>query len=112
MNAVDATQFETYRPLMFSIAYRMRGSATDAEGIVQEAYLRYQATAPEQIVSPKAFLSTVVTRLCLNQLRSAKAQRESYLLLRVRAQIYCSEKERRQRWNCKSLTPKQIIVLS
>jgi len=79
MNAVDVTQFETYRPLMFSIAYRMLGSATDAEDIVQEAYLRYQATAPSQIVSPKAFLSTVVTRLCLNQLRSAKAQRESYL---------------------------------
>jgi RNA polymerase sigma-70 factor (ECF subfamily) len=79
MNAVDATQFETYRPLMFSIAYRMLGSATDAEDIVQEAYLRYRATAPAQIVSPKAFLTTVVTRLCLNQLRSAKAQRESYL---------------------------------
>ncbi len=79
MNAVDATQFETYRPLMFSIAYRMLGSATDAEDIVQEAYLRYQATPPDQIVSPKAFLSMVVTRLCLNQLRSARAQRESYL---------------------------------
>ena len=63
MNAVDATQFETYRLLMFSIAYRMLGSTTDAEDIVQEAYLRYQATTPEQIVSPKPFLSTVVTRL-------------------------------------------------
>src|SRR5215208_5467337 len=74
MNAVDATQFETYRPLLFSIAYRMLGSATDAEDIVQDAYVRYQATAPSQIVSPKAFLSTIVTRLCLNRLRSAKAQ--------------------------------------
>src|SRR5919198_1484005 len=79
MNAVDATQFETYRPLLFSIAYRMLGSATDAEDIVQEAFLRYQATAPSQIVSPKAFLTTIVTRLCLNQLRSAKAQRETYI---------------------------------
>jgi len=79
MNAGDATQFEIYRPLMFSIAYRMLGCATDAEDIVQEAYLRYQATAPEQIASPKAFLTTVVTRLCLNQLRSARTQRESYL---------------------------------
>jgi len=79
MNAGDATQFEIYRPLMFSIAYRMLGCATDAEDIVQEAYLRYQATAPEQIASPKAFLTTVVTRLCLNQLRSAHTQRESYL---------------------------------
>jgi RNA polymerase sigma-70 factor (ECF subfamily) len=79
MTDVDATQFETYRPLLFSIAYRMLGSATDAEDIVQEAYLRYQATAPDQIASPKALLSTIVTRLCLNQLRSAKAQRETYL---------------------------------
>jgi RNA polymerase sigma-70 factor, ECF subfamily len=79
MNAGDATQFETYRPLMFSIAYRMLGSATDAEDIVQDAYLRYQATAPEQIVSPKAFLTTIVTRLCLNQLRSARTQREAYI---------------------------------
>src|SRR5947208_12004617 len=79
MNAGDATQFETYRPLMFSIAYRMLGSATEAEDIVQEAFLRYQATAPGAIRSPKAFLSTIVTRLCLNQLQSARAQRETYI---------------------------------
>jgi RNA polymerase sigma-70 factor, ECF subfamily len=79
MHADDVTQFEVYRPHMFSIAYRMLGSATEAEDIVQEAYLRYQAMPPEQIVSPKAFLSTVVTRLCLNQLQSARAQRESYI---------------------------------
>ena len=79
MNAADAAQFEVYRPLMFSIAYRMLGSRTDAEDIVQEAFLRYHATAPEHVVAPKAFLSTVVTRLCLNQLQSARAQRETYL---------------------------------
>jgi RNA polymerase sigma-70 factor (ECF subfamily) len=71
--------FEDYRPLMFSIAYRMLGSAMDAEDIVQEAYLRYQATPPESIRSLKAFLSTVVTRLCLNQLASARVQRETYI---------------------------------
>lgn len=71
--------FETHRPLMFSIAYRMLGSAMEAEDIVQEAYLRYQATPPEQIVSHKAFLSTIVTRLCLNHLQSAQTQRESYI---------------------------------
>lgn len=70
-------QFERYRPLMLSIAYRMLGSATEAEDIVQEAYLRYQAA--EKIQSPKAFLSTIVTRLCLDQLKSAKAQRETYI---------------------------------
>ncbi|MBZ0288165.1 MAG: RNA polymerase sigma-70 factor [Anaerolineae bacterium] len=71
--------FETYRPLMFSIAYRMLGSAMEAEDIVQEAYLRYQATPPETIRSPQAFLSTIVTRLCLNPLQSARSQRETYI---------------------------------
>lgn len=79
MDTVDAKQFEAYRPLMFSIAYRMLGSVTEAEDIVQEAYLRYQATPTDQIVSHKAFLSTIVTRLCLNQLQSARAQREAYI---------------------------------
>ena len=79
MGSVDAKQFETYRPLMFSIAYRMLGSADEAEDIVQEAYLRYQAAQPGEIVSHKAFLSTIVTRLCLNQLQSARAQREAYI---------------------------------
>jgi len=78
-NMPDVEEFESYRPLMFSIAYRMLGSATEAEDIVQEAFLRYQATAPGGIRSPKAFLSTIVTRLCLNQLQSARAQREIYI---------------------------------
>jgi RNA polymerase sigma-70 factor, ECF subfamily len=77
MNANDTSQFESYRPLMFSIAYRMLGSATEAEDIVQEAYLRYQSAV--QVLSHKAFLSTVVTRLCLNRLQSAQAQRETYI---------------------------------
>ncbi len=72
-------QFENYRPLMFAIAYRMLGSAADAEDIVQDAYLRYQAVPPETIVSPKAFLSTIVTRLSLTRLQSAHAQRETYI---------------------------------
>jgi RNA polymerase sigma-70 factor (ECF subfamily) len=72
-------QFETYRPLMFAIAYRMVGSATDAEDIVQDTYLRYCRTPAESIGSHKAFLSTIVTRLCLNYLESAHAQREVYV---------------------------------
>jgi RNA polymerase sigma-70 factor (ECF subfamily) len=79
MDTIDAERFEEYRPLMFSIAYRMLGSITEAEDIVQEAYLRYQAASPERIVSHKAFLSTVVTRLCLNHLELAKIQREAYI---------------------------------
>ncbi len=75
----DVAGFESYRPLMFSIAYRMLGSVTEAEDILQDAYLRYQATPHEQIQSPKAFLSTIVTRLCLTHLESAHKQRESYI---------------------------------
>ena len=71
--------FESHRPLLFSIAYRMLGSAMEAEDMVQEAYLRYQSTPTEKIESPKAFLSSIVTRLCLDYLKSAKVQRESYL---------------------------------
>ena len=72
-------QFEAYRPLMFSIAYRMLGSAMEAEDMVQEAYLRYQSVDPETIQSPKAYLSAVITRLCLNQLELARTKREVYV---------------------------------
>jgi RNA polymerase sigma-70 factor, ECF subfamily len=71
--------FQEHRPLMFSIAYRMLGTITDAEDIVQDAYLRYQTAAQDQIASPKAFFSTVVTRLCLNHLQSARSTRETYI---------------------------------
>lgn len=71
--------FEAYRPLLFSIAYRMLGSVMEAEDMVQEAYLRYRATPPESIQSEKSFLTTVVTRLCLDQLKSARVQRETYI---------------------------------
>src|SRR5437762_9978672 len=57
----------------------MLGSATDAEDIVQEAFLRWLQANDEEIQSPKAFLSTVVTRLCIDQLRSARTQREQYV---------------------------------
>jgi RNA polymerase sigma-70 factor, ECF subfamily len=77
---MDAMQtFEALRPLMFSIAYRMMGSAMEAEDIVQEAYLRYQKVLPETIDSHKAFLTTIVTRLCINALSSARSQRETYI---------------------------------
>jgi RNA polymerase sigma-70 factor (ECF subfamily) len=73
--------FETLRPLLFSIAYRMLGSVGDAEDIVQEAFMRQQRAVAEsqEIESPKAFLSAVVTRLSIDQLRSARARRESYV---------------------------------
>lgn len=70
--------FEEQRPLLFSIAYRMLGSVMEAEDAVQESYLRYMATDSATIQSPKAFLSTIVTRLCLDQLKSARHKREEY----------------------------------
>lgn len=72
-------QFEQYRAMMFAIAYRMLGSAMEAEDIVQEAYLRYQAIESDTIQSHRAFLGTVITRLCLDHLKSAKVQRETYI---------------------------------
>ena len=77
MNTVQ--EFEAYRPLLLSIAYRMLGSAMEAEDMVQETFLRYQATSGESIRSPQAFLSTIITRLCLNQLESARVKREAYI---------------------------------
>lgn len=74
-----AELFETYRTYLFAIAYRMLGSAMDAEDMVQETYLRYSSTPPETITSLKAFLTTIITRLCMDQLHLARRKREQYL---------------------------------
>jgi DNA-directed RNA polymerase specialized sigma24 family protein len=62
--------FNTDRPLLFSIAYRMLGSASDAEDVLQDAWLRYRSAEQSAIRSPKAFATTIVTRLCLDRLKS------------------------------------------
>lgn len=77
--ATRAEQFDALRPLLFGIAYRMLGSVQDAEDIVQDAYLRWARAPDAEVASPKAYLSTVVTRLCLDHLRSARVQREQYV---------------------------------
>ncbi len=64
------------RPLLLTIAYRMLGSAADAEDMVQETYLRVRETAPESIQNSRAYPSTIVTRLCIDHLRSAQVRRE------------------------------------
>jgi RNA polymerase sigma-70 factor (ECF subfamily) len=73
--------FAELRPLLFSIAYRMLGSVSDAEDVVQDAYLRYHAALQEgtQVESAKAYLSAVTTRLCIDHLRSARVRRETYV---------------------------------
>jgi RNA polymerase sigma-70 factor, ECF subfamily len=73
--------YEGLRPLMFAIAYRMLGSATEAEDIVQEAFLRFhrESLRGVEVESPKAYLSAVTTRLSIDQLRSARVRRESYV---------------------------------
>jgi RNA polymerase sigma-70 factor, ECF subfamily len=70
--------FEVLRPRLFGIAYRMLGSAGEAEDIVQDAFLRFQAANPESVKFEEAFLRTIVIRLCLDQLKSSQAKRETY----------------------------------
>jgi RNA polymerase sigma-70 factor (ECF subfamily) len=76
---MDQDVFNTHRPLLFSIAYRMLGSASDAEDVLQDAWLRFLGADRSAIRSPKAFATTIVTRLCLDRLKSARATREEYI---------------------------------
>ena len=75
----QAEALEHYRVLLFSLAYRMTGSASDAEDLVQETSRRYQASERQESVSLKAYLTTILTRLALNYLKSARLAREQYM---------------------------------
>ncbi|MFG3228630.1 RNA polymerase sigma factor SigJ [Kitasatospora sp. NPDC048194] len=79
-SAADRTPdaFETNRRYLGSVAYRLLGSFTDAEDVLQDAWLRWQAADHATVTDPRAFLTTVVTRLCYDQLGSARARREAY----------------------------------
>ncbi|GAB1819513.1 RNA polymerase sigma-70 factor [Herbidospora sp. RD11066] len=74
-----ASVFTELRPRLFGIAYRMLGSAAESEDVVQEVWLRWQATDREAVESPPAFLATIATRLSINVARSARVRRESYV---------------------------------
>jgi RNA polymerase sigma-70 factor, ECF subfamily len=74
-----AATFEAERERLFAIAYRMLGSASDAADVLQEAYLRWQEASLPDVESPRAYLSTIVTRLAIDHLKSARVQRERYV---------------------------------
>jgi RNA polymerase sigma-70 factor (ECF subfamily) len=86
-------QIQTYQPLLFSIAYRMTGYASQAEDIVQDAYLRYQQADRATVQSPKAYLTTIVTNLSLNYLKSAQREREEYMGVWLPEPILTSQPE-------------------
>src|SRR5262245_19353209 len=75
---IDAPTFQSLRSHLFSLAYRMLSSAAEAEDVVQDAWLR-SASAPADLESARAWLTTVVTRLCLDRLKSARVKREEYI---------------------------------
>jgi RNA polymerase sigma-70 factor (ECF subfamily) len=71
--------FGQYRSLLFSVSYRMLGSVADAEDMLQETFIRWQQAPAVEIRSPRAFLVTIISRLCINHLQSARVQREEYV---------------------------------
>ena len=79
LTASDVDRFEASRPRLEAIAYRLLGSAGEAEDMVQETFLRWQAADVDRIEVPEAWLTKVLTNLCLNQLTSARARRETYV---------------------------------
>lgn len=74
-----AANFEPLRPKLMRVAYRMLGSVADAEDMVQEAFIRWMRADRAEVREPEAFLRRTVMRLCLDQLKSARRQRETYI---------------------------------
>ncbi|CAL9518123.1 RNA polymerase sigma-70 factor [Streptomyces sp. enrichment culture] len=79
LTAHDVDRFEAFRPRLEAMAYRLLGSASEAEDVVQETFLRWQAADVERVEVPEAWLTKVLTNLCLNQLTSARVRRETYV---------------------------------
>jgi RNA polymerase sigma-70 factor (ECF subfamily) len=74
----DLEVFLGLRSSLFGVAYRMLGSATEAEDVLQEAYVRWTGRGDSEVSAPSSYLTTIVTRLCIDELRSARARRETY----------------------------------
>ncbi|RNF33286.1 sigma-70 family RNA polymerase sigma factor [Paracoccus methylarcula] len=74
-----AASFDPLRPRLMRVAYRMLGSVADAEDMMQEAFIRWMKVDRSEVREPEAYLRRMVTRLCLDQLKSARRQRETYI---------------------------------
>jgi RNA polymerase sigma-70 factor (ECF subfamily) len=79
MTMAAADEFEEHRRHLFGVAYRMLGSVGEAEDVVQDTWLRWRAASADEVRSPRAFLTTVATRLAIDRLRSAQRRREEYV---------------------------------
>lgn len=79
MTESGARVFDAHRSFLAGLAYRMLGSIAEAEDIVQDAYLRWAQVDPSTVTHPRAFLARVVTRLCLDRMKSAASRREQYV---------------------------------
>src|SRR3954468_626251 len=79
MTQSEPEAFEAHRSFLAGLAYRMLGSIAEAEDIVQDAYLRWARVDPSTVMLPRAFLARVVTRLCLDRMKSAASRREQYV---------------------------------
>jgi RNA polymerase sigma-70 factor (TIGR02957 family) len=75
----DAEVFEAHRDLLFAVAYRMLGTAADAEDAVQDAWLRWSASPRADVAQPRAYLTQTITHIALNRLRAARVRREAYI---------------------------------
>src|SRR5262245_43448426 len=75
---MEGDEFDRHRPFLMGIAYRMLGSAAEAEDAVQDAWLRCRSTDADAIGDARAWLSTTIVRICIDQLKSARARRETY----------------------------------
>jgi RNA polymerase sigma-70 factor, ECF subfamily len=76
---MDAALWQAHRRYLFAVAYRLLGTVSEAEDAVQETYLRLRRAAPAELTNPRGWLTTVIARVCLDTLASARARRESYV---------------------------------
>ena len=77
--STDEQTFSEHRNLLFAIAYRLLGSAADAEDVIQDAWFKWSSADRAQVLDPKAYLARIVSNLAMDRLRSTRRQRETYV---------------------------------